>query len=427
MDIVRPVHPMRRALPRRMIATVAAALAAVTAAATLPLLPANAANGTATPAGTDARGTRLVVQGHGYGHGHGMSQYGAEGAARAGRSARQILRHYYPHTSRDKRGGRLRVLITGDSSPDVVVKPAKRLRVRDMADGKTWRLPTRKPNARKWRVTPVSGHARRSAVQYRNRSGWHRWNLPGGRTVLKGDGQFRAKGSLRLVRPGGGVTAYRGSLRSVSPNRRSRTRDTINVVSSDQYVRGVLPSEMPASWHRAALRAQAVAARTYAVWSRRAADGRHWHVCDSTSCQVYGGVDAEYPRTNAAVRTTARRILTFRGRPAFSQYSSSSGGWTAAGGKRYLPAKADRWDGWRGNPHHRWRQSVSRRALHRAYPSLGRLRSARVTDRDGHGRWGGRAERVVLRGSRSTVRVSGDDLRWAIGLRSTYFRLGRRG
>jgi SpoIID/LytB domain protein len=410
-----------------MIATVAAALAAVTAAATLPLLPANAADGTATPAGTDARGTRLVVQGHGYGHGHGMSQYGAEGAARTGRSARQILRQYYPHTSRDKRGGRLRVLITGDTSADVVVKPAKRLRVRDMADGKTWRLPTRKPNARKWRVTPVSGHARRSAVQYRNRSGWHRWNLPGGRTVLKGDGQFRAKGSLRLVRPGGGVTAYRGSLRSVSPNRRSRTRDTINVVSPDQYVRGVLPSEMPASWHRAALRAQAVAARTYAVWSRRAADGRHWHVCDSTSCQVYGGVDAEYPRTNAAVRTTARRILTFRGRPAFSQYSSSSGGWTAAGGKRYLPAKADRWDGWRGNPHHRWRQSVSRRALHRAYPSLGRLRSARVTDRDGHGRWGGRAERVVLRGSRSTVRVSGDDLRWAIGLRSTYFRLGRRG
>lgn len=427
MGSVRPVDLTRRALPRRMIATVAAALAAVTAAATLPLLPANAADGTATPAGTDARGTRLVVQGHGYGHGHGMSQYGAEGAARTGRSARQILRQYYPHTSRDKRGGRLRVLITGDTSADVVVKPAKRLRVRDMADGKTWRLPTRKPNARKWRVTPVSGHARRSAVQYRNRSGWHRWNLPGGRTVLKGDGQFRAKGSLRLVRPGGGVTAYRGSLRSVSPNRRSRTRDTINVVSPDQYVRGVLPSEMPASWHRAALRAQAVAARTYAVWSRRAADGRHWHVCDSTSCQVYGGVDAEYPRTNAAVRTTARRILTFRGRPAFSQYSSSSGGWTAAGGKRYLPAKADRWDGWRGNPHHRWRQSVSRRALHRAYPSLGRLRSARVTDRDGHGRWGGRAERVVLRGSRSTVRVSGDDLRWAIGLRSTYFRLGRRG
>lgn len=412
---------------RRIMATVAATLAGITAAATLPLLPAQEATGATSRAGTDARGSRLVVHGHGYGHGHGMSQYGAEGAARAGRSARQILRYYYPHTSRDKRGGRTRVLITGDTSSDVVVKPAKRLRVRDTADGKTWRLPTKKQNARKWRVTPVSGNARRSAVQYRNRSGWHRWNLPGGRTVLKGDGQFRAKGSLRLVRPGGGVTAYRGSLRSVSPNRRSRTRDTINVVSLDQYVQGVLPSEIPASWHKAALRAQAVAARTYAAWSRRAADGRHWQVCDSTSCQVYGGVEAEYPRTNAAVRTTARRILTHRGRPAFSQYSSSSGGWTAAGGKRYLPAKADRWDGWGGNPHHRWRESLSRSALHRAYPSLGRLRSARVTDRDGRGRWGGRAERVVLRGSRSTVRVSGDDLRWALGLRSTYFRLGRRG
>jgi SpoIID/LytB domain protein len=417
---------MRGLVSSRLVVTLAAALAGATVAATLPLLPVQAATGQDTPPGLDARGSRLVVQGHGYGHGHGMSQYGAEGAARAGRSARQILRYYYPHTSRDKMGGRTRVLLTADTSPDVIVKPAKSLRVRDSADGRTWRLPTRKQNARMWRITPVSGNAKRSAVQYRNRSGWHRWNLPGGRTVLRGDGQFRARGQLRLVRPGGGVTAYRGSLRSVSPSRHSRTRDTINVVSLDQYVQGVLPSEMPASWHKAALRAQAVAARTYAAWSRRTAGGRHWHVCDSTSCQVYGGVDAEYPSTNSAVRTTARTVIGHRGRPAFSQYSSSSGGWTAAGGKPYLPAKADRWDGWGGNPHHRWRQSLSPRALHRAYPSLGRLKSARVTDRDGHGRWGGRAERVVLRGSRSTVRVSGDDLRWTLGLRSTYFSLDRR-
>jgi len=414
-------------LTRWMASTTAAVLAGVVASTCLPLLPAQAA----TPAGSvsadaDARASSLVLRGHGYGHGHGMSQYGAEGAARAGRSARQILRFYYPHTALRKKSGRIRVLVAGDTSPDVIVRPARRLSVRDTADGRTWRLPSRAHHARRWRVTPASDHARRSVVQYRNRSGWHRWNLPGSRKSLKGDGQFRAKGILRLVRPGGSVTAYRGSLRSVSPSRGSRTRDTVNVVSLDQYVQGVLPAEMPSSWHKAALRAQAVAARTYAAWSRRAAAGRHWHVCDSTSCQVYGGVAAEAGRTNAAVRTTARRILTYRGRPAFSQYSSSSGGWTAAGGKRYLPARADRWDGWRGNPHHSWRQSLGPRSLHRAYPSLGRLRAARVTDRDGAGSWGGRAERVVLRGSRSTVRVSGDDLRWALGLRSTYFSVHRR-
>ncbi len=363
-----------------------------------------------------------MIHGHGYGHGHGMSQYGAQGAARAGKSYRQILRFYYPHTKTRKAGRPLRVLLTADTSPDVTVHPAKRLRVRDLAGGRTWRLPTKRRHAQLWRIVPARGHAASSAVQFRNRGGWHRWNLPGHRRVLRGDGQFVAKGPIRLRLPGGSM-AYRGSLRSASPSPRSTTRDTVNVVSLDAYVRGVLPAEMPTSWNRPALRAQAVAARTYAAWSRRAAGDRYWQVCDTTSCQVYGGLPAEARRANAAVQATARKILVYKGKPAFTQFSASSGGWTSAGGKPYLPARADPWDRWKGNSYHSWTRRVGVRFFEQRYDQVGRLRAIGVTRRDGHGAWGGRALQVVLRGSRGRVVLSGDDLRWALGLPSTWVKV----
>jgi SpoIID/LytB domain protein len=399
---------------------VAVAVAGLTAVATVPLLQAPAAAGPDSTRSTRA----FVVRGHGFGHGHGMSQYGAEGAARAGRSFRQILHFYYPHTTPARVGGWLRVLITADTSTDVTVLPARRLSVRDLADGASWRLPTRAAHARKWRIVPKAGNAALSAVQYRNASGWQRWNLPGRRKVLRGDGQFGASGPIRLVLPDGSLRAYRGMLRSASPEPGSGTRDTVNVATFDQYVRGVLAAEMPSSWSRAALKAQAVAARSFAAYARRAAGGSYWQVCDTTTCQVYGGVSAETARTNRAVTGTARSILTFRGSPALTQFSSSSGGWTSYGGMAYLPAKADPYDAWSGNANHDWRMRVGAGVLEGAYAGLGRLRAVRVVKRDGHGEWGGRALQVRLRGTRGNVRLSGDDLRWVLGLPSTWFTAG---
>ena len=398
---------------------VAVVVAALTAGATVPLLPLPAA------AAPDRRGAgSIVVHGHGYGHGHGMSQYGAEGAARAGRSSRQILNFYYPHTAPTRAGGWLRVLLTVDPTSDVTVLPAPRLRVRDLANGRTWSLPTRATSARRWRIAPSAGNPAKSAVQLRNRSGWHRWNPPGKGRLLRGDGQFRARGPIRLLLPGGSVRAYRGILRSASPTPGSGVRDTVNVVSLDQYVRGVLPVEMPPSWSRAALRAQAVAARSFAAYWRRAAGGDHWQVCDTTTCQVYGGVAAETRRTNAAVMGTADVILTHRGAPALTQFSSSSGGWTSYGQLAYLPAKPDRFDDWAGNGYHDWRRRVPVSAIQRAYPQLGRLQAVHVVRREGHGEWGGRVLQIRLRGSQGSVLRSGDDLRWVLGLPSTWFAFG---
>jgi len=359
----------------------------------------------------------LVVHGHGYGHGHGMSQHGAQGAALAGKSYRQILRFYYPRTRLARRHGPIRILISADTTPAVVVKPATGLRVRDLTDGSAWSLPQRS-RIDLWRLAPTRGN--RTDVQFRARGGWHRWKVPG-RGSVTGNVQFEADRAIGLVLPNGSVVRYRGALRSALPQPGARSRDTVNVTSLDDYVRGVIAAEMPASWAPHALRAQAVAARTYAAYLRQANSGRYYQICDTTSCQVYGGASAQTRSTNAAVNSTTGKILTYQGEPAFTQFSASSGGWTSAGGLPYLPAQKDPYDGWSGNSMHRWSVRISTAELESAYPQLGRLQAIRVTKRDGHGSWGGRVSELVLAGSGSRVRLTGDDLRWKYGLPSTWF------
>ena len=73
--------------------------------------------------------------------------------------------------------------------------------------------------------------------------------------------------------------------------------------------------------------------------------------------------------------------LTYQGAPAFTQFSASSGGWTADGGKPYLPTKADPYDAWSGNKVHTWTTTVNESTLERRYPSIGDLRSVTVTRR----------------------------------------------
>lgn len=77
---------------------------------------------------------------------------------------------------------------------------------------------------------------------------------------------------------------------------------------------------------------------------------------------------------------------------------------------------------------HDWKVKVTDRAIERKYPAIGNLRRIVVNSRDGHGQWGGRIQTVTLVGNRGKVRMSGDDLRWDFGLRSTYLtvRVARR-
>lgn len=359
---------------------------------------------------------QVVVRGHGYGHGHGMSQYGAQGAALEGKTYKEIVDFYYPGTSWDKVRGQVRVLITADTTTDLVVRPIDGLTLRDRGDAATYELPE-VHGVTHWRLDVRDGE---TVVGYLT-DRWRRYK-PGGKSSLVGDGEFFAPAPITLLTPSGSHD-YRGILRAASPSPNSTARDTVNVLSMDRYVMGVVPYEMPASWHPEAVRAQAIAARTYATWSRNQSRGRYYQICDTTACQVYGGASGEDARSNQAVQDTARQILTYAGQPAFTQFSSSSGGWTSAGSVSYLPAQKDPFDGWEGNPVHSWSTTIDAGQFERTYPSLGRLTRIQVVSRDGHGAWAGRVNNVVLDGSRNDVTISGDTFRWIFGLRSTWFSI----
>lgn len=388
-------------------------VAAAVLGATALVAPASASSGAARVEVDQAwpvpRSAWVTVRGRGYGHGHGMSQYGAEGAARQGLTYRQILGFYYPGTTWGTARGPISVLVSADTTDPVEVLNRSGLTVR-VVGGASVALPD--VGARRWRLSAVSGG--RTEVAYLA-DRWTRWR------VLPDPAEFAAGGQpVSLVTPSG-VRRYRGALRSAEPSADSAARDTVNVLSLEGYLRGVVPLEMPASWSPAAVRSQAVAARSYAAYERAHPRAAHYQVCDTTSCQVYGGVDAEHPAATAAVVATAGEALTDAQGPAFTQFSSSSGGWTAAGVRPYLPAQPDPYDGWSGNPVHTWSVRVTDRVVERAFPGIGNLTRIRVLARDGNGQWRGRVESMRLVGARGRVTISGATFRSALGLRSTWF------
>ena len=403
---------MRRALPTLLTA-------ALTAALTAGLMVLTAVAGTpAAQAAADAwrvsGQASITVRGHGYGHGHGMSQYGAEGAARQGLGYRQIVDFYYPGTTWGTSRGQVTVLNTADTTDDLVVEARGGLTVRDTAGGAKVALPDN--GARQWKV--ATGRDGVTRVSFLTRR-WHRWQ------PLEGQGEFAAgRKPITLVTPSG-TTAYRGRLRTAVTLTGNTV--TVNALSLDDYLRGVVPLEMPALWSPAAVRAQAVAARTYAAYERRHPQASVYQLCDTSSCQVYGGYDAEHPASNEAIDDTRRQVLLSGGTPAFTQFGSSNGGWTSAGSVSYLPAKADPYDGWSGNPVHTWSTEVSRTSIQSAWPAIGTLQRIAVQRRDGNGGWGGRVASLVLVGSDGRVTVSGDTFRSVLGLRSTWitFRVAR--
>ena len=397
-----------RAAARASAALIAAALA-------VPLLSSPSGAVAVTESFTVPSTGSFTIVGHGFGHGHGMSQYGANGAARKGLTHEQILAFYYPGTVPAQTSGWLRVWITGHTSNDLVILAQSGLILRDRSTQKDYPLPGNL-GATQWRLS-VSGT--KTVVDYKSDT-WHRYQ-PGGLATLQGDGAFRApSGKLTLVMPSGN-RVYRDRLSAISPSAGSAKRVAVNSVTLENYVKGVVPAEMPASWSPEAVQAQAVAARTYAWWSVAQNPDRYYQICDTTSCQVYKGYGGEHPDANTAVDATRGQILTYGGKPAFTQFSASSGGRTSAGGVPYMPSKGDPYDDWSGNSVHDWSVKVSESAMEKRYPGIGDLTKIKVTSREGGGDWNGRVWNVTLVGTKASKAVTGSDLRSIYGLRSTYF------
>lgn len=382
----------------------------VATACTLDAAPALASGVLVVP-----KGATIAIHGRGFGHGHGMSQYGAQGAAKQGLSTSQILGFYYPHTNPGHMGGSVRVLITENIGRPTRVVARPGLQVRDLTKGTTTHVPTH-GHASKATVWRMSGGANGATkVSYRT-AGWHVWR------TLKGDGEFRStKAALTLVLPQGRVT-YRGTLRSMGRISKTTHRITVNKVSLEGYVRGVVPREMPASWKPAALRAQAVAARTYAAYEVRNSTDPRFNLCDDSSCQVYGGRTAYVTSTDKATAATAGHVRTYQGQPAFTQFSASNGGELAPAAQPYLVGKRDHYDTKAIDPYTSWTVKVSASKIDHTWPTLGRLTSIDVTSRDGKGKWGGRILALTLHGTKGGKDLSGDGFRAALGLRSSYLQ-----
>ena len=342
----------------------------------------------------------FTVTGHGWGHGHGMSQWGAQGAAALGVPSSTIVSTYYPGTQATVMPNTaIRVKLTATNSYDLAVLPATGLTV---TDGAGHRMGLTAP-ASMWRV--IADYAGQHLQRYVN-GAWSPVAVAGVSNLTNPVRFTDTASMLSVVYPSLYSRDYRGSVSStvVAPG----VVSNVVTLGMEDYLRGVVPQEASPSWLPAALQAQAIAARTYAAQQRATDGGRTYDICDSTACQFFGGsrlrsangavTQIEYPSTDAAIRATAGSIRTYGGQPAFTQFSSSNGGYSVSGGMPYLVAKPDQWDGAAPNPMHTWTARLPASALEANFPAVGHLLRIRVTQRDGLGEWGGRVKTVVLEG-----------------------------
>ena len=201
----------------------------------------------------------------------------------------------------------------------------------------------------------------------------------------------------------------------------------MNQLSIEDYLRGVVPREVIAGWPMAALKAQAIAARTYTIASLARHSNIGADLCATTHCQVYGGASDEHPRTDLAVAQTAGEVVTYNGKIISAFYHDSSGGytedsaniWSAA--VPYLKPVADwdfksRYSSWT-----RWFNWLDLQGLvARSYPQIGRLKQVLplTFGKDG------KILKLTLKGDTGEATLTGEQFRYLTGIPSSNMQLG---
>jgi stage II sporulation protein D len=340
-----------------------------------------------------------------------MSQWGAYGYALHGWRWQRILAHYYPGTRLAAAPvSKVRVLLAGEQT-SARIGCAGGIRVSDRT-GRGWALKPGSYTVNSKLRLPV-GHKRvkvAHGVQHHER-----YAVVTAKRTLRAPVVFDCP-SAPLLWNGG---PYHGTL--FIRHAGGKKIAVINVAALDDYVRGVVAGEMPHRWSIAALAAQAVAARSYALATLK--PGKDFDLYSDTRSQVYGGVTYETPNSNEAVARTANKVLTYNGRVATTFFFSTSGGrtadvrdvWPALGNIPYLRAVDDPYDA--RSPHHQWGPvaiDVTRIARKLGVPA-GAMKVVRAPS--GH-------VSAVQIGSR---RIDGDTFRHDLGLASTWFEIGELG
>ena len=335
----------------------------------------------------------FVVSGRGYGHGVGMSQYGAYGQALAGRTYDQILGHYYTGTKIGKAGRKeVRVLL---------------------AEGR--------------RAVTISSTAPYTAVD----AAGAMFKLPKAPLTLRSDLELPSEAGPAnavqplVVRPAKNALltldgrAYRGKLELVPQGGFLRV---VNVAALESYLQGVVAGEVPYSWPAEVLKAQAVAARSYAL--ANLVKGRPFDLYSDVRSQVYSGVAGERPSTSRAVAATAGQVVLYGGKVATTYYFSTSGGKTASAvdvfGTHvpYLVSRPDPWD--TASPYHRWGPVLlGARTLQSKLGVEGRVVDASAAPTPS-----GRLRSLVVQTTNGSETVPASLVRAALGLRSTWIVVG---
>ena len=264
----------------------------------------------------------------------------------------------------------------------------------------------------------------------RNQQGQHIAQVPQGRSLIVAaqGAQIKAANSLGTsfwVEPGPngyvfiGDRWYRGRVLVIS-NGSGVT--AINYVDLEHYLYSVVGGEMPSSWPLEALKAQAVAARSYVLYKRQQPSNPHYDVGSTTTWQVYKGLEDEALSTQAAVDHTRHQVLTYNNQVIEAVFHSSSGGHTENVEdiwQRPIPYLRGVQDYDAGAPVFQWTQSFSLDELSHLMPDVGRIFSAtpqRTTPR-------GRVREIRVEGDRGARIMTGNDLRNALNLRSTLFSI----
>ncbi len=217
-------------------------------------------------------------------------------------------------------------------------------------------------------------------------------------------GQRWYRGRLQLARVGTGRMA------------------AVNYVDLEHYLYGVVGAEAVSSWPLEALKAQAVAARTYALYERSRAKGKLFDLSSTTHSQVYRGITSESIRTHQAVNETVGQVVIHDGRLILAAFHASSGGHTEnvedvwSKPLPYLRGVAD-YD--RGTPVYEWTETISGDAIG-AKIGLGTIRSIAAERTTPRGRV---LSLKLVDAAGKTKRLSGDEFRKAFNLRSTLFQV----
>ena len=223
---------------------------------------------------------------------------------------------------------------------------------------------------------------------------------------------------------------YRGTL-IIQPHKAGLT--VINRLLLEDYLRGVVAKEMPYNWSKEALKAQAVAARTFALYDKT--DKKHaregFDVCATTDCQTYGGIASETSATDNAIKATSGQIITYANEPICAVFHAASGGFTENSEdvwKVTVPYLRSVDDNTEQSPYTSWSTQITiddlSKTLARQYTNIGTIKEIDTTNFPQNVKKNSKAKVIKFTGSnKKTLELTGAQLRSLLGLKSNNFTL----